>query len=751
MRKHDYVYLGVERKGYTFVESLGVCWSRNSWTIKKRASIIYPFFFCVIRIRSIVSYFFSMSSSSSCVAAMCLKRRSVGFLIAPEGVSVPLDQVLSGLQKAIRGGLIEYVPFFADIVCAVLSVEWALPSALSVRPNSAVGMAAVAEEPEVVVVDAEDEDEDEEAATAPVATSGRSVQTQAKAVLTNILHRLLVIWLEDCHPGAPLLWARVSQLAEGLLGPQRRVASASGLPAFRAAFEQLCELLCSCGHSRLYSYLGCAIKHRRPFPEAFQCAFRAVEARYSKEKPRVPEGFSISGVNLGFWLRELPPREKWLLPVAVILHRPLRALISDAGSLVGSKLLPGEIVISKGDRSSPWSQGAWVEFLGSPLVCDIHTASGRASGEGVLRFAFGGACVVNDRSHLLVPPEFEAGYINEKVGLPQDSVSFDALVARIPRSLLVCKVLHEATLIQFCVRCQLVCSGCRPDTYLGQLWGRPVFVKGPFPVKGEEKVDHQLWLAELKAALGLPVLRPLVLWLHPSQFEWESPLGSRNDERVGPGRFLIFESVAPQASSWEVPIVIKKSSVKWPDTPVVASVPEDLVPAEWSPEELLEGVLAYLWRFVANIPDAALRNLLRRKGRVFSVDEDNPFRADFAPSPLRISEAQRWPFVQLIKDEFETVLKPQLVRWKAIIQLTIKEKAYPVDISGAVQRLDLLLSSPAEVLRIFEGSGGKGKRGRKEEIEEEGEEGGGEMAEVGVVSCGSNNSSSCCVKKVRRL
>ena len=238
------------------------------------------------------------------------------------------------------------------------------------------------------------------------------------------------------------------------------------------------------------------------------------------------------------------------------------------------------------------------------------------------------------------------------------------------------------------------------------------------------QVLQQRAVFKLKSRLpGLSSLRPWLCKLVPDRCfpvrEAEAgggpvqvvPLGSRNSvDRSVPQQFLLWRSLLP-AQLHPLP-VRTVSSIKWPNTEVldwealrdVGGLPD---PLAMSPAALDRMLLACCWRHVAGIPDQALRNLvwLRATDEVFSVDEENAFRAQ-GPAPFRYRQEHRLALQARAAAAHEAFLGPTLSAWLPVFRDAITAAILPrhgdrpgdlspAQLSEALQRLESLLQDGA--------------------------------------------------------
>ncbi|AEA07136.1 putative glycosyltransferase [Lausannevirus] len=188
------------------------------------------------------------------------------------------------------------------------------------------------------------------------------------------------------------------------------------------------------------------------------------------------------------------------------------------------------------------------------------------------------------------------------------------------------RVAKESDIFDFIVRAQLVCGTGKTDTYFAieKSTGKRVLVKGPFRTK--ESIKNVLDIAKIKKVLGLPFVRVKRMALRPNFFP-DSVMGvrSRMKDRDVISCFLVFEDETTEET---LPVTIRKGNVT-PETEVVdwekvkSMVHFNVLECN-DPEILFSFCMAVVFRSILGLPDLADRNFLfvPRKKLVYSIDED---------------------------------------------------------------------------------------------------------------------------------
>lgn len=237
-----------------------------------------------------------------------------------------------------------------------------------------------------------------------VAASGDGdapMKTKARAMVTNLVHRLMVMFLEDVHAADPNLWPRVCELARACLSlHEKRRARERPVEEFAYHLFRLADTLAAAFHSRAYSHLREAVRQEAldncppPLGLVVDHIRRFGVTPNRSSKGRVLPAVHTPGVDIGFWSVHIPAREKWLVGAAAQFARAvphLRYYGSDTYDT--TPLAP---LASLNIREVP-------AFFLSPVVLDCHVRRpGCSSAHAALRFALLGSAVANERS-VLVP------------------------------------------------------------------------------------------------------------------------------------------------------------------------------------------------------------------------------------------------------------------------------------------------------------------------------------------------------------
>jgi hypothetical protein len=491
-------------------------------------------------------------------------------------------------------------------------------------------------------------------------------------VLRNVLHRIMIITLEDAGqcPGLILTVEAFRANFDVMIDDRREDL----LPMAADRLAEVVELLVrapksrACSHSRTYGRLykeapatPALLNHiRDAYPDIFQeyieCMSEkapAFEAMVKYTEQRSPKAYVF------FWtywegntgIRERREIIKWaaapfgtaIVDALITWLNGIRGL----GDAFMCALAPIIWRISGYDDSiqSRPQTGALAKYQTSvytPLdtyILDKHT--GIRTGMDASRFVLEGAHVENES------PKVDARLRNLYVGIrvfqdagskagvftpPVKTRSDPAAAGEQPSQPAPSQSGHqpprtglalESREFQFVVRAQLTTSNAKQDSYAADhpSLGR-VFVKGPFLSSAGPQVA--LAATEWKKSNGIPTYRCVILNLVPDMWPNGLPLGLRNTiDRAISYPFLVTEALT---DVWPPPRRIHESKV-WPPTEVLENDRSWDPVAMWdtaTEQARADYIMGICSRMVLGIGDLADRNFCLYRGRVYSIDEDMP-------------------------------------------------------------------------------------------------------------------------------
>nr|WNL49799.1 glycosyl transferase [Marseillevirus sp.] len=230
------------------------------------------------------------------------------------------------------------------------------------------------------------------------------------------------------------------------------------------------------------------------------------------------------------------------------------------------------------------------------------------------------------------------------------------------------RVAKESDLFEFIVKAQLVCGHGKTDTYfaIDKSTKKRVFVKGPF--KEKRNVETVLRIAKMKEAFGLPTLSPKRLAIRPDFFP-ESVMGirARMKDRDRISCFLVFPDETDEVV---LPTILKKGKIT-PETEVV----------DWSEVKSLEHFdliecknrdvcfdfcVAVMFREICGIPDFAQRNFLYVPRKTALYSIDEDICGREVDVEKELKK-NRYAIYKKIWEEEKPRLLEILENWKSII------------------------------------------------------------------------------------
>lgn len=483
---------------------------------------------------------------------------------------IPLDVLLSALQKSVRLGAFVEALYLSREVTSLYKAELG----------------------EVEVV------------------AGVSGNSSVKAAVTNALHRLLVIFVEDVESGTPQLKNYVCKIVGELIKKRGHKISAAEFERRFASVMYYMAMAPTKG--RLYSYVR-ALKFAMNLPHLKDSASAtyntlarlpcvnlgklieidltkcADPALFSAENPKAKfadyqQKFNIKEASPNYRLlfNEIPAREKWLAVSSELFNSSLCKLLPlpKTYKLPTAVLTTSFIEDALQNADPGYLNGTKVPtlILSKHIVQDQHTKLGKNLKDSS-RFALLGS-LVNNNSRV-IPQNAIALYIGLKLSKdfiprhPVDTASdasptrlnIDTILDNAEAAPAIRNFHRESTLITYEARAQVNTSDYKPDTYFGFMWGHRVFVKGPYVT---ETLINQLSVLHivhsLKIHLGLPTVKPWRFNMSLSNLNndlLKCPVGARNKCHIDPDHDVLGRT--------KYEFVVTRSLI--PDTDEIRKIP----------------------------------------------------------------------------------------------------------------------------------------------------------------------------------
>ena len=408
-------------------------------------------------------------------------------------------------------------------------------------------------------------------------------------IRTNMIHRLMIIFMEDICLGGVKSWLKVDTLVSGWLRDRSKTH----------LIQELVLLLCAAKKTRACSY---ARAYSTTLPDGTGSFEEQIAAKdwssvktllsrlgqksYVKEYKQAAEEMRRAGV------KHMDIALRWVAEVKTV-ERPLFFLLPLLEHLFGGYELE-EVKLSFDSNWEEHNRKPVWEF--DDYVFDKHTRKGLRGRDYFVNVS----SKVNNEIFLL-PKCFSDKYHGIDTPLVDDGFETD---------------------FELIARCQLVCTRSKTDTVIARSKDKSkiVFLKGPF--KDSSGVEVFLKLQDEKKKRGIPAVNCSALKLIPNR--WSStPLGVRNELDLSVAHtFLLCDTLFEEKD-----IVTKTAgSTLWPMTEVLDCKKMDLTidPFSLNKEQLEDYVAALKFRLEFGLGDFADRNfLLGRDGRVYSVDEES--------------------------------------------------------------------------------------------------------------------------------
>jgi hypothetical protein len=494
--------------------------------------------------------------------------------------------------------------------------------------------------------------------------------TNQKRIITNFIHRLQIIFLEDVGLGCYNDWEMIDNLFDILFKRDKN--------SFIFSFINIVATMTLNKHIRIcshYNSLRTVIKTDKNlkkikkyidyFP-GFKKYSKLIQQNtddniYSTYKNSV----KYNQMDAGYWVRELENDDKLTSGMINDIFLPLKDVKYSTISKKWTKELNGvkerflpyySTILYKyfkfTDRDCKLfeiNNFEIIQYLYINLnnkisldeyVIDMHTKQGKRT-KGVKDFVYEGSKVENEL------------YINDEANEWKDFYNFTKLLFQeneIDRSFLKdyrtknaethteekgikethteekgIKETHteekdtESSMFNFIVRAQLVTSASKQDTYYASDKKNNIikFVKGPYLEKSKIEIIENI--KNLRKLLNEPYINFEILYLVPDLLE--SPLSTRNKAiKNKKYPFLVYENVIKEKLKTKI-----KDSKLWPETEVVDY--EKMLKYEFNPSKcgkdiFKQYVIHLLFRSMIGASDLADRNFIIVDNILYSVDEE---------------------------------------------------------------------------------------------------------------------------------
>ena len=520
-------------------------------------------------------------------------------------------------------------------------------------------------------------------------------------ILTNFVHRLMIIFLEDCCHAKHALGPVDSGIS--VILDMLKLREACDVSRLACAIANVVAILCAIPKSRENSHArnmalaylenGAQPTHWPPIMNLYDSINRDRNGRSWSEslmssRPSfasyiyaMAEWKQLAGIRLRRsmvsalapdaetgavlvrWLGELNGlREDFLLVYSSITWR-----------ISGNDTVPS--IVRCGCGAARLAKGIMADgnpverYMSSPAmvldeyVYDMHTGRHNVGNrhDGKAEFALVGSHVENESPY--VDKLMKEFYMYSRTATDgETSRTIPALPIALDCPI---NLETETGAYSLVVRAQLTTSAAKQDVYLAisRSTGRSVFVKGPYI--SSTAIDNAIRIANWKRLVGLPCVPVWMEEMYPDRWPEGVPLGSRNyckEPRKYP--FMISESMlvantsqntnvtftnpaflafSPRPSSETVrPRTRIHSSKLWPETEVLEEDASIRIIEDWdgmSVQEKDDYVLAVCMRAMIGIGDLADRNFCRKDGRIYSIDEDREMFKDVSlANELRVKK-----------------------------------------------------------------------------------------------------------------
>lgn len=559
----------------------------------------------------------------------------------------PLDLLKSALQKYIRRGILDKAIYFAIEICLFMFTK---------------------------------------------------TDTNQKRIITNFIHRLQVIFLEDVGIGCYDEWENIDTLFDELWKRDNST--------FIFAFVNLVKMMTLNSHIRIsshYSSLRTVIKvdknleKMRDYIKYFPSFKKYYDLILQHSEKNILVNYIKSFVNksidCGFWIRELEDKQKLTSSIIDRIYLPLKDVKYASISKKWSKELNGlrerflpyystilynYFELDKKEEKSVYiiSKISNFELLRHAMInlkekleiddfaVDMHTKLGKQRQKGVKDFVYEGSKVENEYYINDEASEWKDFYNFTKLLYQEDIVDKQFLKEYRNKSVKenAQSIEKESDVFQLVVRSQLVTSPFKQDTYYGidRRDNIVKFVKGPYLENSKIEIIEDI--KNVRKVLNEPYINFDVLYLVPDLLD--SPLSIRNKaikDKKYP--FLVYENVIKEKLITRI-----HSSKLWPETEVVdydKMKKYKFDPKNCSKDIFRQYIIHLLFRAMLGVSDIADRNFIIVDDILYSVDEET--LNDNLSIEFELRKAKYNLALDFIKDN-KDMLRKIVDSWKVKIE-----------------------------------------------------------------------------------
>lgn len=412
---------------------------------------------------------------------------------------------------------------------------------------------------------------------------------------TNLLHRLMIIYLEDVALGNMLYdWKEIDDNIFTLLKRKRGSKNTKNRTVEECMddvkrYAHILHLMCSCYHTRTPSFIRNRFKESESelnistFEKALEekdsnLVYECYINLWDKNQTRLMNIISKHRLlysDIAYrWFLELKDLKESFICGLVVLVKYLYDKEIDV--LQREELTDNYLsIVYDNVNGEKYNVDEW--------VYDKHTAIGRKQGSDTEYFRQISSVVIPE---IILYKEWRDSYIGTD------------------------EIQKESELFKFVVRAQLNTAHHKPDTYyaIDRRNNKRVLIKGPYAEENRSAIELNQWKKQYIPELAYQDVESLYLEVSK---DIKSALGSRN--KLDKGWFLIFPDLGPENK----PIIVKNSE-KWKDTPI-SDYKMDVPVNKNTVKEI---VLNLLYSSLFLIPDNAKRNYIYSQNRVYRIDEE---------------------------------------------------------------------------------------------------------------------------------
>jgi hypothetical protein len=538
-----------------------------------------------------------------------------------------------------------------------------------------------------------------------------------KRIITNFIHRLQIIFLEDVGLSCYNIIPYIDKLFDKLFLRDEN--------SFLIIFLNLVYTMCKNKHTRVCSHyhnLFNMYRDNQKDLEEYLKYFPSIKKYFylvKKNKSQFrnyEQSIEKKTIDIGFWAKNMTILDENKLKMSNIkkIFEPLlKEEITNIEimmkwtkelSALNESFLPyytsiiyylfkkdikqtGQIYYLKEDQILDYIKiNLREKFVLDDYVIDMHTYEGKILEKNTENFIYEGSLVENELYINKITEEWKNFYNFSKLLCKEGIIDENFLPEDLNKKEIDIKsnfeFNRESEIFELVTRAQLVTSKYKQDTYyaIDKRDNKTKFVKGPYLTT--EKIELIKNITEIRKLLNLNYVNFEILELIPDLLD--SPLSSRNNiENNKKYHFIVYDNLITDN------LITKKHSSKlWPITEVLDFDKMEkykfTIVRNKNQTILRQYVIQLMFRAIVGLGDLADRNFLPIDDKLYSLDEES-LNDDL--NILKELKKEKSEIVVRIIDSYKTEFKNILICWKNILENTFyKEDNISESLKNIIKR-----------------------------------------------------------------